>query len=92
MTNKGNGRKTVPKTKVRVKKKLSSVQSYALISAREAANRAAKELQSMINEVAKEVGIDTESNEIWGLSDDCTFFSYRGVQPKVDEEKKEDES
>ncbi len=80
----------VPPTKVEREKKLSTVQTYAIRSARDTANRMADEFQSMINAVAKEVGIDTEGDERWALNKDCTSLLYKGLEPKTEEP--EDES
>lgn len=67
------------------KKKLSTVQTYALRAARQAASRANAETQKLMSEVAKEVGIDITSNELWRLNDESTEFAYAGEQPTKDE-------
>lgn len=78
----------VPSTKVEREKKLSNVQTYAIRSARDTSNRMADEFQRMINEVAKEVGIDTEGDERWVLNKECTSLLYQGLEPKKKEGEK----
>ena len=77
---------TVPKTKVEVKKKLSTVQTYALRAAKEASIRASNEFQQLMREVAEEVGIDPTSNERWELSQDCKIFTFVGKEKERKDE------
>ena len=53
------------------KKELTKVQQYAVKAAVEKLNSAKEELQSLLKEIAAELGINlNDANERWRLSDD----------------------
>ena len=73
---------------------LSNIQEYAMLSANQRVVEASHTLataretaQELLNEVAKELGVDIASDDKWGISKDCKRLVYLGK-----EEKKENEN
>ena len=61
--------------KMESKKELSKIQQYAIKAANKNLVMADKELQSIVDEVGREVGIDlSDSKEQWKVSRDMTSF------------------
>jgi hypothetical protein len=69
------------------KKELSKVEQYAVRAAVERINSARTELQSLLKDIAAEVGINlNDPAEIWELSADMKSLERRGetkVSPKL---------
>ncbi len=55
------------------KKKLTEIQAYAVMAAKERVDQSHAELQSVLKAVGKELGVDTV-NERWGISKDMKYF------------------
>jgi len=61
-----------------MKKELSKVQQYAIRAAKNEAVQAQKEVQTLLNEIAVELGISLDNpGEQWNLSDDNQFLERK---------------
>jgi len=60
------------------RKELSSVQQYAIRAANKQAEMARLELQSLLQSVAGEIGVDYK-NELWGISNDLKYLERQDV-------------
>ena len=66
------------------RKELSKIQNYALMAANKKAIQAEQELQSIVDEIATELGVDLKDpNEVWAVSRDMKYLEKQ-------EGKKED--
>jgi len=61
-----------------MKKELTTVQVYAVTAAKANVTRTDMELQSLLQSVADELGVDYK-NELWGISNDLKYLERRDV-------------
>ena len=61
-----------------MKKELTTVQVYAVTAAKAKITRTDMELQSLLQSVADELGVDYK-NELWGISNDLKYLERRDV-------------
>jgi len=61
-----------------MKKELTTVQAYAITAAKANVTRTDMELQSLLQSVADELGVDYK-NELWGISNDLKYLERRDV-------------
>ncbi|MBW1614731.1 MAG: hypothetical protein JRJ57_12380 [Deltaproteobacteria bacterium] len=63
-----------------MKKELSKVQQYAIRAAKNEARQAQEEMQTLLNEIAVELGISLDNpGEQWNLSDDSQFLERKDI-------------
>jgi len=71
-----------------IKKELTKVQYYAVKAASDKAREAYNELQSILQMIADELGIDRE-NERWRIAADMKYFERMDVpKPTIPKKKK----
>ena len=71
-----------------IKKELTKVQYYAVKAASDRAREAYNELQSILQMIADELGIDRE-NERWRITADMKYFERMDVpKPTIPKKKK----
>jgi len=61
-----------------LKKELTKIQAYAITAAKAKITRTELELQSLLQDVADELGVDYK-NELWGISNDLKYLERRDV-------------
>ena len=61
-----------------MKKELTTVQAYAITAAKANVTRTDMELQSLLQSVADELGVDYK-NELWGISNDLKYLERQDV-------------
>jgi len=60
------------------KKELTKIQAYAITAAKAKITRTDMELQSLLQSVADELGVDYK-NELWGISNDLKYLERQDV-------------
>jgi len=71
-----------------MKKELTKIQTYAIKAAKSKANQVNQELQSLLRDVAVELGIDMDDPKggRWRISEDSKYLERLDIPPKMPKE------